>query len=130
LMDNSSDISLAVKALRMGGGEGRGRWVGGIGVVCCVVWHELMPHMRHEYVMNVHHSTDIPEKLQILTNCTFVYQITGASFGQSAYFNFATFGCVFQCCYFWVHFSKLSLHSTSKSYMACTTQLALLSITK
>jgi hypothetical protein len=52
---------------------------------------------------------NIPKKLQILTNCTFVKQITGAFFGQSALFKFATFWCVFQVCYFWVRFSKIAL---------------------
>ncbi len=35
--------------------EGGGGWEGVTGVVCYVVWHELMPHMGHEYGMNLHH---------------------------------------------------------------------------
>jgi hypothetical protein len=79
--------------------------------------------------MNVHHSMTYLKNADF-NQLYFCVAITGASFGQSAYFKFATFGYIFQVCYFWVHFSKITLNSTSKSYMTCTTQAALLLITE
>jgi hypothetical protein len=63
--------------------------------------HYFTQHKLHE----LYHTTGAAANDSV----TVVYQIMGASFGQSAFSKFATFGCIFQVCYFWVRFSKIAL---------------------
>jgi hypothetical protein len=85
----------------MDGGGGRsGMWEGGESGLCVVLCGTSRCHTWDVSIMNVHHSTNIPKKLQILNYCTFVKHITGPFFGQSTFSKLGNFGCVFKTWYF------------------------------
>jgi hypothetical protein len=65
--------------------------------------------------MHIHHSTNIPKKLQILTYCIFVNQITGAFFGQSVKKSFGFFCVHFSILLLLGAFSKITLFQPAKA---------------